>query len=96
MATIFGAQFDQHRLDTRFFPDRCEHDITAESQVRTEKWRRLRCLGEGGFAKVWLEQDEDGRYRAVKQVSKRTVLDGRELVALTKLSEVQPLGIPDA
>lgn len=92
MATIFGAQFDQHRLGTRFFPDHCEHDITAESQVRTEKWRRLRCLGEGGFAKVWLEQDEDGRYRAVKQVSKRTVLDGRELVALTKLSEVQHLG----
>lgn len=89
MAPIFDAQFDQYRLGTRFLADHYEHDIACESRIRAEKWRRVRCLGEGSSAKVWLEQDEDGKCRAVKQISKPKILNERELVALTKLGEVR-------
>lgn len=92
MTPIFDTQFDQYRLGTRFIADHYEHDIVYESQARTEKWRRVRCLGEGSSAKVWLEQNGDGKYRAVKQISKPNVPNERELVALTKLSEVRIFG----
>lgn len=92
MTATFDSKFDQLKLSTRFLKSYCEHDITCEAQVKTEKWRRVKKLGEGGYGAVWLERNEEGQLRAVKQIPKeegwQDKFNERELLAMTKLCEV--------
>lgn len=52
-------------------------------------------MGEGTFGIVWLEREERGALRAVKQISKSEVLmNSRELLALSTLKAVSELPPP--
>jgi len=60
--------------------------------VKTEKrWTKERDLGFGGFGEVWLEKNQLGDTRAVKDVKKKRsagVDYYKELLAMAKLSKV--------
>jgi hypothetical protein len=91
---------DHFKLDTEFFPDYVQHVFLKsdasllQRRVRvTQRWRRQDVLGHGALGIVWLEKENDGGTRAVKEVSKniaeRASIDyRRELATLAKLSKV--------
>lgn len=91
---------DHFKLDTEFFPDYVQHVSLKSDASRlqrkirvVQRWRRQEVLGHGTFGIVWLEKENDGETRAVKEVSKITAERAnidytRELAALAKLSKV--------
>lgn len=98
MFTTF-SQFDKHKLRTEFYDVEgyCKHTITRKSETGpsatieeevTEEWSRGKFLGRGAFGAVWLEKEEKGALRAVKQISKVDIRNTRELLALIKLNAV--------
>jgi hypothetical protein len=89
---------DSFKLKTEFRHD-CTIEITRTNRseqgrraVRTEKkWTKHEYLGSGAFGEVWLEKDQLGDARAVKDVRKRlsTGVDyHKELLAMANLSKV--------
>lgn len=89
------SQFDQYKLhNTEVYEGYCTHTVTCEtgSGGKTEKWSKGKTLGEGAFGIVWLEREERGALRAVKQISKTHILmNERELLALSALKAVSKL-----
>lgn len=85
------SQFDQYKLNTELYEDYCIHITPCEtgSEERTERWSKGKTLGKGTFGTVWLEKEEKGTLRAVKQISKTNILvNARELLALSTLKAV--------
>lgn len=83
------SQFDEYKLSTEFVEGCWRHTISCDSGVRTERWSRDKVLGKGGYGTVWLEREEKGALRAVKQISEtKKLLNSRELLALIKLQAV--------
>lgn len=66
------------RLATEFLPSGVfRHTIFKSDRARrqrqvryAETWTTTKKLGEGGFGKVWLQQDESGAVRALKEIRK--------------------------
>lgn len=71
MSTI-PSDLEQYKLSTEFGQGYWKHTITStgESAARTEKWSRCKALGNGTVGTVWLEREERGTLRAVKQMPK--------------------------
>ncbi|KAA6411068.1 MAG: CAMK kinase [Lasallia pustulata] len=87
------------KLETRFLHDCTEHTqavpdptrIRRKSIKEVKQWRRVRELGEGGFGVVWLEEEQGGELRAVKEIRKRDQQSNRidiirELLAMAYFS----------
>ncbi|KAI4131429.1 MAG: hypothetical protein LQ347_002986 [Umbilicaria vellea] len=87
------------KLETCFLADCIEHTRAVPDPARKrrkpikeiKRWRRVRELGEGGFGVVWLEEEQDGELRAVKEIRKRDQLSSRidisrELLAMAYFS----------
>lgn len=83
-------QFEAYKLISRPCAGYWCHSITDESGgiARMETWSRGAKLGRGRFGTVWLEKEKKGALRAVKQISKMDFSNTRELLALTKMNEV--------
>ena len=95
---------DFFQLDATFDPTtRCTREVIRNSDraqlrrqiVTAKEWKRqVEPIGSGGSGIVWLEQDEDGKERVVKQIFKATTTTPlptdykRELQALGRLSKV--------
>lgn len=95
---------DFFQLDATFDPttrSTCEVIRTSDRAqlkrqiVTVKKWKRqVEPIGSGASGIVWLEQDEDGKERVVKQIFKATATTPletdykRELQALGRLSKV--------
>src|SRR6266498_1973428 len=91
---------DHFKLEADFLPDCVQHTILKSDTKLlkrrfrvVQRWKRRRVLGHGAFGIVWLESEQKGALRAVKEISKATAerlkLDyRRELCALVKLSKV--------
>jgi len=96
---------DDCKLDTVFLPNETSFQHrrplisgrpSTRQRFKTETWERVKCLGQGGFGSVWLEENKDAsqgrQLRAVKQLPKKAtgrsaqVDYGRELEAITKFS----------
>jgi hypothetical protein len=61
------------------------------TKVVEKRWSRQEGLGFGAFGEVWLERDQDGMPRALKEVQKRRYpqIDyHKELLAMAQLSRV--------
>ena len=62
--------------------------------VVVKEWKRIKRIGRGAFGTVWVEHDQEGNTRVVKEVVKETssmsvkVDYKRELSALGRLSKV--------
>lgn len=86
------SRFNQYKLDTKFRKSYYKHTIACESGVRTERWGKVRIIGRGAFAHVWLVEEERGTLRALKKISKANIrIDhSRELLALVELRAVRP------
>ena len=91
---------EHFKLDVVFFPDQTQHSF-YRSDGRQERrkvkvvktWVKQQELGEGGCGTVWLEKDNKGDERAVKQISKGFCLRNRidyrkEIIAMAKLTKV--------
>lgn len=96
--SISFSEFDQFKLNTEFGEGYYKHttacDSSTEGEIRTETWSRDISIGDGGLGAVWLEKQEKGELRAVKQIPKMHVSSAREyLLALTKLSMVNTIPI---
>ena len=89
------------KLETRFLHDCIEHTRAVPDAARkrrkpskeAKQWRRVRELEEGGFGVVWLEKEQDGELRAVKEIRKRDQQQNRidisrELLAMAYFSRV--------
>lgn len=89
------------KLETRFLHDCTEHTqavpdptrIRRKSIKEVKQWRRVCKLGEGGFGVVWLEEEQGGELRAVKEIRKRDQQSNRidiirELLAMAYFSRV--------
>ena len=94
---------DHYKLNTNFHADCTQHIRHVSDRARgrrkveiSEKWYRVRKLGEGGFGVVWLEVErvhEDQPERAIKEIPKKKAAVNKvdykkELLALAKLSKV--------
>ena len=91
---------EHFKLDVVLFPDHTRHTFyhSDGSQNRrkvkvVKRWVRQHELGEGGGGTVWLEKDNKGDERAVKQISKGFCLRNRidyrkEITAMAKLTKV--------
>ena len=62
---------------TEVFLDRVEHrrfisdrNLGVRRQTKIERWRKKKFLGRGTYGDVWLEEEEEGRLRAVKIIRK--------------------------
>jgi hypothetical protein len=85
--TFSGSYLEQRRA----FSDR-RRGLRDVIEVKT--WRRTKELGRGGFGIVYLEEDEQGNARAVKEVpramGKQTTIDPlREITAMAAFSKVR-------
>ena len=90
---------EHFKLETDFLPDVTEHttyksdrDLGVRRVKVTKRWARKKDLGEGAFGIVWLETEDDGSERAVKEISKRmcsrnSIDYNKELAAMAKLSK---------
>jgi hypothetical protein len=88
------------RLEAKFLDDHTEHGRERSDPGRglrkyteIQRWKRIRELGHGGFGDVWLEQEEGGQLRAVKEIRKRDEASrkidySRELHAMASFSRV--------
>lgn len=88
---------------TKFLPDCVEHqrhvsnrDLGVRRQTKIERWKRTKKLGRGTFGEVWLEEEKEGRLRAVKIIDKdeKTSTDMmrlRELFAMANMAEVRSM-----
>ncbi|MCJ1404811.1 hypothetical protein MMC11_008037 [Xylographa trunciseda] len=69
---------DVCRLETEFNVHYTEHRRSISDRVRRlrrvteiKRWSRIKELGHGGFGTVWLEREQNGELRAVKEVRKQ-------------------------
>lgn len=84
-----STEQDLYKLNTEFSGNHRTHTIFHKSGTRTEKWCREKIIGEGAFGAVWLEKEEGGALRAVKQMSKTDLsMNSIELLVLTTLKKV--------
>ncbi len=91
---------DQFKLHVQFHADYTLHNFHTSDRARGQrkvtvqkKWRRKKKLGQGGFGSVWLEEEQDGSLRAVKEIpqqdpSQSDIDYKRELLAMAKFSRV--------
>jgi hypothetical protein len=99
MASPFVSDLvDSFKLKTEFRQD-CTIEITRINQSEQgrraakfeKKWTKHDDLGSGVFGDVWLEKDQLGGTRAVKEIKKKrnTGVDyHKELLAMANLSKV--------
>lgn len=92
---------ERYKLDVEFLDDVTQHTYLTCDRSRglrkvkiVKRWKRVLELGHGSFGVVWLEVEEAGAERAVKEISKRGCsrnnIDYRkELATMAKLSEYE-------
>lgn len=90
---IFTDSYTEQR---RIYSDR---QRGLRNLVESKKWKRRRELGRGGFGIVFLEEDDHGRCRAVKEVPKvmnkqKTIDPLREIAAMASFSKVRCCALP--
>ena len=90
-----NATFDPITRSTREVVRSSDRAQLRRQIVTVKEWKRqVEPIGHGGTGIVWLEHDEDGKERAVKQIFKATTTTPlqtdykRELQALGRLSKV--------
>ena len=89
---------EHFKLTPKFLPEVIQHisyKLDRSKGLRrvkvVKRWSRGKALGEGSFGTVWLETEDDGSKRVVKEISKRmcskTDINYKtELAAMAKLS----------
>ena len=92
----------RYEIATTFLPDDVEHHRPVSNRTlgvrrgtETTTWKKIRKLGRGTFSDVWLEEEKDGRQRAVKAIDKderaaTNMQHLQELFAMASLAEVRP------
>jgi hypothetical protein len=100
---------DHFRLEAEVLPEHTSHVTYKIHRARGEReriekqWRRVKCIGEGTFGRVWQELhyqlDGPQEVRAVKVIDKRRMKERnvdfrKELLALAKFSKDEVLEIP--
>lgn len=90
-----NATFDSTTRSTREVIRSSDRARLKRQIVTVKEWKRqVEPIGHGGSGIIWLEHDEDGKERAVKQIFKATTTTPlqtdykRELQALGHLSKV--------
>ena len=90
-----NATFDPTTRFTREVIRSSDRAQLKRQVITVKKWKReVEPIGIGGSGIVWLEHDEDGKGRVVKQILKATATTPlqtdykRELQALGRLSKV--------
>ncbi len=90
-----NAMFDPTSRSTREVIQSSDRARLKRQIVTVKEWKRqVEPIGNGGSGIVWLEHDEDGKERVVKQIFKATTTTPlqtdykRELQALGRLSKV--------
>lgn len=90
-----NATFDPNTCSTRKIIRSSDRAHLKRNIITVKEWKRqLEPIGIGGSGIVWLEHDEDGKERVVKQILKATTTTPlqtdykRELQALGRLSKV--------
>lgn len=90
-----NATFDPTTRSTRELIQSSDRAQLKRQIVVVKEWKRqVEPIGNGGSGIVWLEHDEDGNERVVKQIFKATTTTSlqtdhkRELQALGRLSKV--------
>lgn len=88
---------ERYKLETTFNGDYVSHTLNElpECASKVTRWRRVKQIGSGGFAVVWLEQNlTTGQTRAVKQLMHGRCNFSRELQMLIELSDVSTACTP--
>ena len=90
-----NATFDPTTRTTREVIRSSDRAQLKRQIITVKEWKRqIEPIGIGGSGVVWLEHDEDGKERVVKQIFKATTATPlqtdykRELQALGRLSKV--------
>ena len=90
-----NATFDPTTRSTREVIQSSDRAQLKRRVVTVKEWKRqVEPIGNGGSGIIWLEHDEDGKERVVKQIFKATPTTPlqtdykRELQALGRLSRV--------
>lgn len=96
------SKLDHFKLETRYGKDYAGKDYvendtyvwkySSKWATGVKRWTRVKMIGEGGFASVWLEKEASGHeLRAVKVIQRHIIVNTgftQELATLVTLSDV--------
>lgn len=91
------SKLDHFKLETRYGKDYVENDTyewkySSKWATGVKRWKRVKMIGSGGFASVWLEKEASGHeLRAVKVIQRHLIVNTgftQELATLVTLSDV--------
>lgn len=89
------SKLEHLKLETEFHNGYVVHTtyewgLTARLWKAT-RWKQVKKIGMGAFGSVWLEEESEGKLRAVKRLPRDSVPGAsflQELLALVKLKDV--------
>lgn len=92
------SKIDKFKLETTFGEDyvvNTTYDWNLSTvRKRQSTWKQERLLGRGAFGRVWLEKEQGGELRAVKELRRNSVVTmgfAQELLSLIALADVSDL-----